>query len=249
MGRNFTVLLPCFYGTEKFPKVKGAVGPVPNAKFLPRDKQPSDFAGRYIPPYVKEFTFIFDEQIAERDRQSIYMYFDFWLVTEAAKVKLEYAEGDSFEFYPARTFESSGEITHNIYWIAKVVRTVDCVNASESFVEMPLHAPSESKKKMSFSEAAIELSLTTELVDQFANYGQSVYRTYPHATITEKLVLKEDQIPDTCSIFTPSNWPGHVICDENFYNQAISRDYGYSVWSINLPDLQKRYHKMVFAMR
>ena len=243
MNREFVVLVQDFYTRENRPRVKGPMGPIPNTHLFRDDERISYFAGQYILDYVKQLHFIFEARRTELTDQSIYLYFDFWLVTDLQKRAFENAARDCFEFAPAKTFECSGERTDDKYWIAKVVRFIDCIDADRSYIMEPLNAQASEQKQVAMNEAAIELELTDELAKQFANYGNNIYRTFPAAQIVENLALRTDQIPANCPIFTPSDWPGHVICDLEFYENDILNKRG--SWALKAPDLHAQYRHKV----
>ena len=232
------------------PKLVGPIGPVPDDAYQTRSiisayHRLSHYSGNFIPEYLKRMKFILSQERHYRSRQ-IYVYFDFWLIGDAHKAILEKAAGASFEFAPAQTFEDAVTPTKDKFWLAKVTRKIDCIDAKNSFFRNP-----QNGGEIAFSELALEIELTNDLAPRFANHGPTTYRSYPTypARLPNLVTLFQDRIPSNCEIFTPVSWPGHIICTKEFYDRTIIRDKGYSIWSLPLHDTAKAYEKELFSMR
>lgn len=247
VSREFVLLARPSLEHKRLPEIEGPIGPMPDISLMAYADPPYGFAGNYIPDYAKNMHFIFDKYRNIYPRKNIYMYFDFWLVSDAQKERLEQAANASFEFAPANTFDENKKRTDYQYWIAKVTYRVDCIDADASYVDREY--PPHKKGRTSFSGEIFELELDDELAARFANYGERTYRTYPSLHVVGHLALKMSRIPADLRIFTPAYWPGYVLCDREFYTDVLIRDNGYTVWGIALPDVRKNYSETSIALR
>lgn len=230
-----------FASTKEKPKIFGSVGPAPDANYCGVEGL-NRFAGKSLPSFAHELRFVFPHQ--ERpNKRDIYDYFDFWLISENQKLKLDYAAASSFEFLEANTFDNDGSGTSKKYWIAKVIRQIDCIDARRSMVSTGYKdgtAP--------FADDIYEIELDESLAPRFANDGPSTYRTYAPSRTVQTLELVSEKIPADCDIFAPMFWPGHVICRADFFYQRIIDD-PYNTWGLRLPDINRERHSHLMSYR
>lgn len=214
--------------SKKMPKIVGPIGPAPDASYCSNQRS-TKFAGKSIPSFAQELKFIFSHE-ERTDKRDIYDYFDFWLVSENQKQKLDFAASSSFEFLKANTFDIDGTKTFRDYWIAKVTRQIDCIDAQKSIV-----TTQNLQEGICFADTLLDIELDDTLAPRFSNYGASTYRTYQPDEYVKTLELLVEKIPEDCNIFTPMFWPGHVLCTYEFFSKKII-DSPYSTWSLRLPN-------------
>lgn len=239
---DFVQIVTSGYALSKeMPKIDGTIGPTPVANTSSSGKI-DRFAGKFIPSFAKELRFVFSQEEKTRKRD-IYDYFDFWLISENQKLKFNYAAASSFEFLEANTFDSDGTKTSKKFWIAKVIRHVDCINAQKSTM-----CAAFNRDATPFANNIYSVELDDTLAPRFANHGASTYRTYAPSGEVETLELVSEKIPADCNIFTPMYWPGHVICRSDFFNKKIIDD-PYSTWGLRLPNIAEASHRNWRAYR
>lgn len=239
---DFVQIVTSGYASSKSkPKIIGPLGAAPDANYCGIEGL-NKFAGNFLPSFAHDLRFVFPHQ-EKPNKTDIYDYFDFWLISENQKLKFDYAAASAFEFLEANTFESDGARTSKKFWIAKVTRRIDCIDAQMSTVRTDYKGGTAS-----FADDVYEIELDESLAPRFANHGPSTYRSYAPSKVVQTLELVSEKIPTDCDIFTPMFWPGHVICRSDFFYKRIIDD-PYSTWGLRLPNIDEERHKNLMNYR
>jgi len=240
----FKLMVPCGHSTPY--RIEGAIGGTPDVTLIRLNEMCCRFT---LPPFLENLAFNFVAIPGYGVRvQNFYHLGDFFVVSNSFKEFLESRAGCKFESRAIKTKHPNDEKTEQ-YWAMKITTRIDCLLPDHSFAKRTSWS---SEPAQSFSDLALEISLSKDVSPFFANKGSETYFAYPSSGV-QNVSMDFSSVPEGVKLFEPLYWPQFLVIDTAFSGelegQCRGGFWGYYFWTLGFDDVSNEFGKTMQDLR
>jgi hypothetical protein len=251
VSSELKLLVPSHYGATL--KVRGSLGVRPDTEIV-ESTQRCERIG--LPRSLGRMTFTFrraSHPLPAYDKREIVQNFyhqgEYFVVTSSILDFLRDNVPSDLDIMEVDVRHDDGRAASDRYFAVKVVRMIDCIDASASLANIGYLNP----QVVPFDQAMVSFDLDESAAAEFANVEGRKYVSYPHWRSVKKLALTERGIPRDAVLFQPELWPNHMLVT-SFFAEGLGRRCtggtpAYYFWTLGLANPSESHSRLCHDLR
>lgn len=252
MSELFKLLVPASYGNKL--KISGPLGATPDIGMVGGQDR---CARSTLPSLLDQWTFQVipsSNEVYKPPPTAILTFYhlgDFFVVSDRMRDLLDRRLGkDALQVQAIDMRYQDGSRVPQPYFALKVVHTIDCIDAAQSFCTRSFMSDEHT---VPFAEMMDSYTLAESLAPEFSNAAGGTYRSFPPFHRVGKVGLIDSAIPSDAALFRPAFWPACLLVHKSFAETLSwaceGGAMGYYFWTLDLENVSRSYRELMHALQ